>query len=409
MEKPLSGVRIIDLTIYLSGPYCTQILASLGAEVIKIERPGVGDLSRDTPPFASKKGVHGEKVTEHDISFSILKRNRNKKSITLNFGTDEGKEIYKRLVKNANVVVENFRPGVMKRKGLDYEALKKINPSLIYCAISGFGQEGKNKNLAAFDIIAQAYSGLMACTGFQGHFPTRSALAIGDLAAALYGAIAVVAAVRYCDQTGKGQMIDISMIDSVVSLLLDEPWDYNLRHGIPVPNGNAIHRLTPFNSYKAKDGYIVVGAPSDENWVTLLKVMGREDLIGDQRYNILERRALNSAEIEEIVSNWVAKLGRKEAVQLLQDAGLPASLVRYISEVLEDEELAERGMISEIIHPQGPIEGYRAANSPMNFSESPAELNEPAPYLGAHNEEIYGRLLGFSPEEIQKLKEKEII
>jgi crotonobetainyl-CoA:carnitine CoA-transferase CaiB-like acyl-CoA transferase len=409
MEKPLSGIRIIDLTIYLSGPYCTQILSSLGAEVIKVERPTIGDLSRDTPPFASKKGVHGEKLTEQDISFSILKRNRNKKSITLNFNTDEGKEIYKRLVKDANVVVENFRPGVMQRKGLDYEALKEINPALVYCAISGFGQEGKNKNLAAFDIIAQAYSGLMGCTGFPDQPPTRSALAIGDLAAALYGAIAVVAAVRYCDQTGKGQMIDISMVDSVVSLLLDEPWDYNLRHGIPVRNGNSIHRLTPFNSYKAKDGYVVVGAPSDENWVTLLKVMGRDDLIGDQRYNILEKRAINSAEIEKIVSEWAAKLDRKEAVQLMQEAGLPASLIRDITEVLEDEELSGRGMISEIIHPQGSIEGYKAANSPMNFSESPVDLKDPAPYLGEHNEEVYGRLLGYSPEKIQELKEKGVL
>lgn len=407
--KPLSGTRVLDLTIYLAGPYCTQILAGLGAEVIKVERPLTGDPARQTPPFAGSRGVSGKKQTPQDLSFSILKRCRNKKSMTLDLSTPDGKNIFREMVKKSNVVVENFRPGVMQRQELDYEQLKKVNPAVIYCAMSGFGQTGKYKDLPAFDLIAQGFSGLMSCTGLPDQQPTRSALAVGDLSAALYGAIGILAAVRHQDRTGQGQMIDISMLDCLVSLLLDEPFDFYLQQGIPVRAGNRITRLTPFNTYRTKDGYVSICAPSDENWQAMLRLMKREDLLGNERYDNTHKRVANYQEVEDIIESWTMQLHTDEVAGPLQRAGIPAAHVRDIQEVYADEELQARGMIGDIIHQLGAVKGYRSAASPVRLSETPVELRDPAPYLGQHNSDILQRLLGYSLEQIKVLEANKII
>ncbi|MBI5968025.1 MAG: CoA transferase [Deltaproteobacteria bacterium] len=410
MKRPLEGVRILDLTTFLSGPYAMMIAAYLGAEVVKVERPETGDPVRANPPYFGPRGVVFEREDRRDLSFSMLKRGRGKKSITLNLQTEKGKEICKELVKKVDVVAENFAPGVMDRLGIGYPELRKIKPDIIYCSISGFGQDGPYRSLPAFDPVVQGMSGVMEVTGYPENPPVRMGLAAGDQVAALYAVIGLLAALRYREKTGQGQAVDISMMDSLFSFLFDEALDVYVGRGIPIRTGNRRLRLTPFNSYRAKDGYVVICTASDAHWASLLKAMGREDLIEDPRYKTLDQRMKNADEVDALVEGWTVGKEKKEAVEILRKQGIASGIVATIPEVLADPQLNFRGMIVKLQHPElGKVEGAVGHGIPVRLSESAGNFDRPGPYLGAHNEEIYGGWLGYSKEYLNQLQREGII
>ncbi len=410
MKRPLEDVRILDLTTFLSGPYAMMIAAYLGAEVVKVERPGIGDPVRATPPYSGPGGIVLEKKDERDLSFSLLKRGRGKKSITLNLQAEKGKNICRELVKKVDVVAENFAPGVMDRLGIGYGELKKIKPDIIFCSISGFGQDGPYKNLPAFDPVVQGMSGVMEVTGYAENPPVRSGLAVGDQVAALYMVIGLLSALRYREKTGLGQAVDISMMDSLFSLLFDEALDVYVERGIPIRTGNRRLRLTPFNSYKAKDGYVVICTASDQHWSALLKAMGREDLLENARYKTLDQRMKNADEVDALVESWTSARPKRETVEILRKQGIAAGIVATIPEVLEDPQLNFRGMVTGLDHPEfGTVKGAVAHGIPVKLSESGGSFDRPGPYLGAHNQEVYGGWLGYSPEDLKQLHQEGVI
>lgn len=410
MKRPLEDIRILDLTTFLSGPYAMMIAAYLGAEVVKVERPETGDPVRANPPYFGPRGIVFEKQDLRDLSFSMLKRGRGKRSITLNLQTEKGKEICKDLVKRVDVVAENFAPGVMDRLGIGYQELRKIKPDIIFCSVSGFGQDGPYRGLPAFDPVVQGMSGVMEVTGYPENPPVRMGLAAGDQVAALYMVIGLMAALRYREKTGKGQAIDISMMDSLFSFLFDEALDVYVERGIPIRTGNRRLRLTPFNSYKAKDGYVVICTASDIHWANLLKAMGREDLLENPRYKTLDQRMRNADEVDSLVESWTVGKEKKAAVEVLKQYGIASGIVATIPEVLADPQLNFRGMIANLVHPElGKVEGGKGFGIPIKLSESAGDFDRPGPYLGAHNEEIYCGWLGYSKEDLNQLQKEGII
>jgi crotonobetainyl-CoA:carnitine CoA-transferase CaiB-like acyl-CoA transferase len=410
IKKPLEGVRIVDLTAWLSGPYATQILAYLGAEVIKIEKSVGGDAVRSNGPYYGPKGIVFEKTDPKEISFCILKRSRGKKSVSLNLQTAKGKEILRKLIASSDAVCENFLPGTMEKLGFGYEELKKIKSDIILASTSGFGQDGPYRKFAAFDPVVEGMSGVMEVTGYGEHPPVRMGVAGGDLVAALYMVIGLQAALRYRDQTGKGQAVDISMMDSLFSFLMDESLDVNVDNNIPIRTGNRRLRLTPFNSYQCKDGYAVICSAADSHWAGLCKAMGREELIDDPRCKKLDNRQANADFVDETVESWTRNLPKLQVVDLVRAAGVASGNVATIPEVLSDPQLLHRGMIADLFHPElGKIEGAKGHDFPFRFSESQGGFERPASYLGAHNEEVLCDILGYSKRELDEMKEAGVI
>ncbi len=406
MDKPLSDVKILDMTAYLAGPFCTTLLGAMGAEVILVERPKVGDPVRRSTPFAGKKGVTYYKEDPDDIAVSTLHRNRNKKGITVNLKSEKGKEIIRKLVPQVDILVENFTPGVMDRLGLGYESLKKIHPGLVYCAISGFGQTGPNRDMRAYNITAQAMSGTMHLTGFPDGPPTKCGLTIGDYVAAVWAMGGILAALHRRNRTGQGEMVDISMQDCLFCFLMD--WlDVANVGKVPMRKGNSSPRAIPTNSFKTSDGYMVTGVYSDEQWHNLCRAMEREDLIGNPKYDTYGARLENEKEVTLIVAQWAEQRTTKEAVDRVTGMGVSCAPVKTVEELLTDEHILQRGMYVDLPHPRvGQIDGLKGVGFPIKFSEAPVSFDSPAPDLGQHTEEILHRYLGYTREEIQALEKE---
>jgi crotonobetainyl-CoA:carnitine CoA-transferase CaiB-like acyl-CoA transferase len=406
IKKHLEGVRVIDLTAWLAGPFLSMQLAAMGAEVIKVERPKIGEPARAGVPFAGPKGVRSEGKTNEDLGLVYLKRNRGKKSITLNMKNKQGKEIFRKLVANGDVVLENFAPGTMEGFGFDYPALKEINPKIIFCSISGYGQSGPYKDRPAFDLTIQATSGIMAVTGFPDGPPLRCGPWIGDLIPALYGLSGILAALASREKTGHGERIDVSMQDCGFSMIMDEALDVLVSRGIPTRQGNRNPRIVPWTTFPTKDGNIAICVFSNDQWKVFLEAIGREDCIKDPRFQNLEDRLKNENEVEAVVTEWSKKLSTEEALKILRKRAVPCDPILEVKEVLEDPQLKSRGMIQELMHPLSAGTGLKAAGFPIRFSELPAEYAGPAPILGQHNNEIYMGLLGLSKEEMERLKKE---
>jgi len=409
MRKHLEGIRVLDLTAYLSGPYATLNLAALGAEIIKIERPKIGDPCRWNPPFAGPDGVSFKMKNDTDLSILYLKRNRGKKSIFLNLQEKKGKELFRRLVTMSDIVVENFSPGVMERLELDYPNLKEINPKIIFCSISGYGQDGPFKDRTAFDLTIQATSGIMAITGYPDGPPTRCGAWIGDMIPSLYAAMGILAALYSREKTGQGDKIDISMQAACFSVATDEALDFNMSLGMPVRTGNRNPRLAPWNAYRAKDGHIIICVANNTQWSAFLKAIGREDIEGDDRFKNQEGRFRYSDDVELIVNQWLENLTREEALKRLREKKVPCDAVPEFEEVLECPQLRHREMIQEVIHPVSGHTGLKVAGFPVRFAGSEAGFEGTAPYCGEHGEDVYKGLLGLSAEELDALKEESII
>lgn len=409
MKGHLDGIRVVDLTAYLSGPFCAMNLAAMGAEVIKVERPKIGDPCQWNPPFASSDGVTLSRQDDKDVSLLYLKRNRKKKSIFLDLRSEKGKEILKRLVEKSDIVIENFAPGVMERLGFTYTEFEKINPKIIYCSISGYGQDGPNRDRTAFDLTIQATSGIMGVTGFPDGPPTRCGAWIGDMISSYYSMTGILAALVSREKTGHGERIDVSMQDSCFSVIMDEALDFHLSIGVPMRTGNRNPRLAPWNAYEAKDGYIVIAVANNVQWESFLGAVEREDLKGDERFKNPEGRFKNSDAVEDIVNEWIKNYTKEEALKRLREHKVPCDTVPEVKDVLEDPHLKYRGMIQELKHPLYGGTGVKTAGFPIHFTRIPGDLAESAPYPGQHNEEIYEGLLSMRREEVEELKEEGII
>lgn len=390
MQKALEGVRVLDLTRVLAGPYCTMMLADLGAEVVKIEQPVLGDDSRRFGPF-----VNGE-------SAYYMNLNRNKKGVTLNL-KGEGKALFLRLVRQADVVVENYRPGTMEKLGLGYDVLHKANPRLVYCSISGFGHTGPYRNRPGYDIIAQAMGGLMSTTGWEGGEPTRSGTAMGDVLAGLSAAIAILAALRQAERTGEGQEVDIALVDSVISSLEIINQIYLAEGRVPARIGNRYESCYPYDSFRTQDGSIVIGAANDKLWQLTCKVMQRPDLAAEPRFATNPQRVALHAAVKPEVEAWTMTQTARQAVEKLLTAGVPAAPINTIDKIVRDEHFAQaRAMFVEVDHPKAGR--TTVTGSQLKLSRSPAAQYAPAPLLGQHNAAVYGALLGLSAPELDALK-----
>jgi CoA:oxalate CoA-transferase len=397
MNSILNGIKVLDLTNVFSGPYCTMLLKELGAEVIKVERTESGDVIRKDAPLT--------KGAESGI-FIIL--NRGKKSITLDLKTTKGIEIVKQLIKKVDVLVENFSPGTMDKLGLGSKEMSALNPRLIYASISAYGQTGPRRNYPGFDPVAQAMGGLTSVSGHPDGPPTRCAVSVADFGTGLYTAYAIVGALYYRQQTGEGQVIDMSLQDCVWALTsIEFSPIYFITGRIPQRLGNGHVSATPGNLYPTKDGYIIISCGVLSQVHRLYTAMGRADLINSPLGDNQNVRIKHKNEIDSVVGDWTKTRTTEELVKTLQKVDVPCSGVPTFDQVCQDEQLLSRGMITEV---EQPISGkVKVPGSVFKLSKTPGDVNYPAPHLGEHNEEIYTELLGYSQREIEEFSNKHII
>ncbi len=390
-HKALEDIRILDLTRVVAGPYSTMILADLGAEVIKLEVPEKGDDTRHYAPYRNGSSMYFANI------------NRNKKSITLNLKSGEGKIIFKELVKKVDIIVENFRPGVMEKLGLGYDDLKYLNEKIIYAAVSGFGSYGPYSQRPGYDILAQGMGGLMSLTGFPDMPPVRAGNAMGDVLGGLNLTIGILSALHARNITGKGQKVDVALVDAVVSSLDSATQRYFENGDIPQRIGNRYAPCAPYDVFKAKDTDMIIACGNQGLYEKLCKLMEMEELIKDERFSVMEERVKNSALLKGIIEKWLGNYTAKQAIDLILQAGIPAGPVYNLKEVAEDEHIARyREMFVEMEHPEIGI--MKVNGSVIKLSDTRVEIKNPAPLLGEHNEYVYKKILQMSDEEIQDEK-----
>ncbi len=397
MNKALEGIKVLDLSRFFTGPTCTMMMAELGAEIIKVEIPNGGDAMRHLWP-----------LTEGGESYVGVILNRGKKSITLNLKSDEGKEILKKLVKGVDVLIENFATGVMDRLGLGYEDLRKINPSLIYTSITGFGHTGPDAKRVAYDMLAQARGGIMAVTGYKDGPPIKPGPALADYLGGVHALIAILSALRFRDATGKGQVIDLSLLEAIWMLTsMEHCGNYFLYGKAYERRGNEALANAPSGCYPTKDGWVVMNIPTDDEWGRLSRAMHREELITDPLYCTVSLRVENRDMVNDIVSEWTRELTMEEVENRLINARVACSRVSTFDEVPNDPQLLSRDMVVEI---EQKLSGkMKVPGSVFKMSETPGIATMPAPFVGEHNTEIYSGLLGYSEKELQEMKEKGLI
>ena len=383
---PLAGVRVLDVCQVMAGPYACMLLGDMGADVIKIEPPDGGDQTR---------GSMGFKMKGSD-SMGFLNMNRNKRSITLNLKSVAGREVLLRLVKQADIMVENYRPGVVKRLGIDYESVSAINPALVYASISGFGQTGPWASRPGFDLMAQAMSGVMSVTGYPGGPPVKAGVPVADIGCALFATYAMLAAYIGRQATGKGQYIDASLFDSAMAFSV---WDISQYWGTgepPEPLGTANRMSAPYQAVKAADGYFVMGATNQKLWTQLCGVLGREDLLDDARFKTISLRLANRPALIEALEVSFAKKTSAEWVEEFLDVGIPAGPILSYPQAFESEHGRHRQMRIEIDHPvEGKVPNIGFA---VKLSATPQQVRLPPPLLGEHTEAVLAEL-GIGAEE----------
>ena len=395
MAKALEGIKVLDLSRALAGPYCTMMLADMGAEVIKLEMPGRGDDSRSWgPPF-----VEGE-------SAYFMSINRNKKSITLNMKSDKSTEIIHKLIKQSDVLVENFRPGAMERLGLGYERVKEMNPRIIYCSISGFGQDGPYRMLPGFDQVLQGMGGLMSITGELGGPPIKVGVAIADISGGMFASNGILVALYNREKTGKGQMVDVSLLDSQVAWLTYRAGAYFASGEIPQPMGSGHPVIVPYQAFKAKDVFINIAVGNDQLWERFCKAVGLENVMNDPKFATNAKRVENREEIVKIISDLIVTRDGEEWLKIITDAGVPCGPIYTVDKIFADPQVLHREMVKELDHPKaGKI---KVTGIPIKLSDTPGEVETAPPVLGQHTQEVLTEL-GYSDQDLEKLKQENVI
>lgn len=396
MEGILKGIRILDLGRFISAPFCGMLLADMGAEVIKIERVGAGEDGRRLGPY--KDG----------ISVYVTAFNRNKKGITLNFRTDEGKEIFRKLIEKSDVIIENFRPGTMAKMGFDYETCKAVNPRIIMSSISGFGQEGRYSHKAAFDGIAAAMSGMYAIN-FTESGPRPTGIPLGDHISGIYNALAIMMALYDRERTGQGQLIDTAMVDCLFSVFETRLPGFALNGvdiGVVPKYGTGDPLACPSNVYRCKDGYVCLHAGTDPNYKRFAKVTGDEGLM-QEKYLKIEERMADYFTVDKLTADWFAGQTVEDADRLLTEAGVPCGIVFNLKRILEDPNSKEREMV---VYTEVPgLGAVPFVGNPLKLKTRPIENRERAPLIGEHTDEILKTLAGIREEELAVFREKGVI
>ena len=395
MSGPLEGIKVLDLTRVLAGPYATMILSDLGADVIKIEQPEIGDESRNFGPF------------KNGFSLYFMSVNRGKRSITLDLKTDRGKDIFKQLVKQSDILVENFRPGTMKKLGLDYETLAAEHPALIYAACSGFGQTGPFAEKGAYDMIIQGMGGIISITGEPDGPPVRVGTSISDITAALFTTIGILSALHNRNSTGKGQLVDVAMLDSLVAVLENAIVRYFATDEIPQPLGSRHPAITPFEAFESADGHIIIAIGNDTLWAKFCEHVDQKNLISDPRFRTNVERTANHSELFPILSEIMRQRTTDEWIDALENIGVPCGPINTIDKVVNHPQVQARDMIAHVIHQMtGAVE---VPGLPIKLSDTPGDVDIPAPNLGEHTVEILTDVLKMSTDEVKQLKQERII
>jgi formyl-CoA transferase len=390
----LAGLRVVDQTQVMAGPFCSMLLADLGADVIKVEPPG-GEETRHMPP-----------TLPPGISAAFLAVNRNKRGLLLDLKQPDGVAVLRKLAASADVLVENYRPGVARRLGVDYETLAPLNPRLIYCSISGFGQTGPYASRGGYDLIAQGMSGIMSVTGSEGGPPVKVGVPVTDLGAGLFGVVGILAAVRARHRTGRGQLVDTSLFEAGLALSVWETAEYWFAGRTPEPKGTAHRMSAPYQAFRASDGSFTVGASNARLWPRFAAVLGLEHLTSDPRFDTVASRLANRAELEALIEAVTLAKPRAEWLERCEAAGIPAGPIYSVPEALADPHAVARGMVQEVEHPGiGPV---KSLGNPVKLSRTPATVRSSAPDPGQDTDAILAEL-GYDRDAIASLRTRKVV
>ena len=404
IKQPLEDINILDLTRVLAGPTSTQILGDLGANIIKIERPLSGDDSRNLgPPYLDK---NLKKPMESSYFLSV---NRNKNSVELDFTKKEGQELAKKLIKKCDVLVENFRAGNLKQYGLDYKSIKKINPEIIYCSITGFGQNGPYSKRGGYDYLVQAMGGIMSITGEKKGNPTKIGVGVSDIITGLYSTIGILSALRFKELTGKGQHLDISLMDSQVSWLSYVAQNYLISGEIPKRIGNDHPSIVPYQTVKAKDGLMVLAIANDRQFKEFCEYAKISNLINDPKFKTNSSRVKNRCDLNKIINKVIKKKTIKQWVEGLVKVNVPCGPINNIQQVFEDKQVKSRKMVISMKHSKSKNKKIKLIANPINFSESKIQYKKPPPKLGQDTISVLKKFLKLGSKDLLDLKKKKII
>ena len=384
---PLAGIKVLDMSRILAGPSSTQLLGDFGADVVKIERPGVGDDTRKWgPPYV--KDSEGNDSSE---SAYYLAANRNKRSVGVDLSTPEGAALIKQLAAKADVLVENYKLGGLKKYGLDYEAIKAVNPSIIYCSITGFGQTGPNAHLSGYDLMAQGYGGIMSLTGEPDGTPMKVGVGIADVMCGMYAASAVLAALRHRDHTGEGQYIDVALVDSQIAWLINEGTNYLQSGEVPKRRGNQHPNIVPYQAFAAKDGHLLVAVGNDSQFKRFCDVIGTPALAEDPAFATNGARITNREALLPQIEMRMARMGKQELLDAMKSNNVPCGEINNLEEVFDSPQVAARGMRVKMDHPHSEIE---LIGNPVKFSKTPVSYRKAPPLCGADTDEVIEDWLG---------------
>jgi crotonobetainyl-CoA:carnitine CoA-transferase CaiB-like acyl-CoA transferase len=394
-DQPLKGIRVLDLTRVLAGPYCAMLLGDMGAEVIKVEEPGKGDDTRGWPPFSGGESTY------------FMSVNRNKKSITLNLKAPEGRELLKKLAKKSDVVLENFRTGTMEKLGLGYATLAKLNPRLVYCAISGFGESGPESHRGGYDLIVQAESGVMDLTGFADGPPVKVGNSIADLVAGMSGAHGVTLALLARQRTRRGQKVEVAMLDVMASLLTYQAGMYLNAGRTPARRGNEHPSIVPYEVFKAADGYLALGVANNSLWERCCAALERPELAKDPRYATEASRVEHRATLVPLLNQILGARSGEEWMKRLEAVGVPAGRIRTVPEVCESEHLRARGMLVALPHVKAGT--VKMMGVPIRLHGTPGKAKTAAPVLGGDTQAVLTRVLGLRRADVQRLRKSGVL
>jgi crotonobetainyl-CoA:carnitine CoA-transferase CaiB-like acyl-CoA transferase len=409
-QGPLAGLTVLDLTLALAGPFATFLLAGLGARVIKIENPESPDPCRQNPPYLGRNGVSLGRTHADDVSVSALNRLRGKYGITLNLKQPGARDVFARLLRQADIVVENFSAGTLDRLGVGYPFARSIHPRVIYCSISGFGATQAPGTGKAMDNIIQALSGLMMTSGTPEEPPVRVGVPVGDLLAPVFGVVGVLAALRQREATGTGQHVDVSMLGVLTSLVAAEPFDLLEACGLPQRTGRVVPRLTPFGIYESADGYVSICAPTEQFARGVFAAIGHAEFEHDSRFATRDARVAHVDEINAHIEAFTRTLPTSELLPLLERHGVPAAEVRSPREAVRDARVQDRGETVPLEHPKfGSVADVVGMGVPITFSDASVECMRPAPSVGQDNALVYGDWLGYGSAGVEQLRSVGII